>query len=93
MTSLLFPAAQGSGHYKARKKQVAMIAQKVMDANQTQHEEGPFIPSSNPRTTAFRAFLSYHQSLFGPEFSGILCCAPSPGRSRDLSFSISRSIF
>jgi len=32
---VLFPAAQGPRHYKAREKQVAMIAQKVMDANQT----------------------------------------------------------
>ena len=79
---VLFPAAQGPGHYKARKKQVAMIAQKMMDANQTQHEKGAFIPSSNSRTTAFRAFLAYHQSLFGPA-----------GRNRALSFSISRSIF
>lgn len=79
---VLFPAPQGPRHYKARKKQVAMIAQKVMDANQTQHEKGSFIPSSNPRTTTFWAFLAYHQSLLGPE-----------GRSRALSFSISCSIF
>jgi hypothetical protein len=47
MTPVLFPAAQGPGHHKAREKQVAMIAQKVMDANQTQHEKSPFIPSSD----------------------------------------------
>jgi len=28
-------AAEGSGQHKAGKKQVAMIAQKVVDANQT----------------------------------------------------------
>jgi hypothetical protein len=66
LTPVLFPAAQGSGHHKARKKQVAMIAQKVMDANQTQHEKSPFIPSSYLRTTTFRALLAYHQSLFDP---------------------------
>jgi hypothetical protein len=60
MTPVLFPATQGSGHHKAREKQVAMIAQKVMDANQTQHEKSPFIPSSNPRATTFRAFLTDH---------------------------------
>jgi hypothetical protein len=64
MTPVLFPAAQGPGHHKAREKQVAMIAQKVMDANQTQHEKSPFIASSNVRTTAFRALLTDHQWLF-----------------------------
>ena len=29
------PAVQGTRHHKAGKKQVAMIAQKVIDANQT----------------------------------------------------------
>jgi len=47
MSPVLFPAAQGSGDYKARKKQVAMIAQKVMDANQTQHKRRSFIASTN----------------------------------------------
>jgi hypothetical protein len=47
MMPMLFPAAQGPGHHKAREKQVAMIAQKVMDASQTQHEKSPFIPSSD----------------------------------------------
>jgi len=37
VSPVLFSAAQGTRHDKARKKQVAMIAQKVMDANQTQH--------------------------------------------------------
>jgi hypothetical protein len=60
MPPVLFPATQCPRHHKACEKQVAMIAQKVMDANQTQHEKGPFIPSSNPRTTTFWAFLAYH---------------------------------
>jgi hypothetical protein len=60
VSPVLFSAAQGSGHDKARKKQVAMIAQKVMDANQTQHEWRPSITASNTRTTAFRALLAYH---------------------------------
>jgi hypothetical protein len=46
MSPVLFSAAQGSRHDKACKKQVAMIAQKVMDANQTQHERSPFVASS-----------------------------------------------
>jgi hypothetical protein len=29
------PSTEGAGQYKAGKKQVAMIAQKVIDANQT----------------------------------------------------------
>jgi hypothetical protein len=37
LSPVLFSAAQGPRHNKALKKQVAMIAQKVMDANQTQH--------------------------------------------------------
>jgi hypothetical protein len=60
MTPVLFPAAQGTGHHEARKKQVAMIAQKVMDANQTQQEKGPFITSSNSRASTFRTLLAYH---------------------------------
>jgi len=60
MTPVLFPAAQGSWHDKASEKQVAMIAQKVMDANQTQHQRRPFITSANPRTTTCRALLTYH---------------------------------
>jgi hypothetical protein len=60
MAPVLFPAAQGSGHHKTSEKQVAMIAQKVMDANQTQDQRRPFIPSPNPRTTTFRALLNYH---------------------------------
>jgi hypothetical protein len=71
MTPVLFPAAQGPGHHKAREKQVAMIAQKVMDANQTQHEKSPFIASSNVRTTAFRALLTDHQSLLGTRVFGV----------------------
>ena len=57
MSPVLFPAAQGTEHQKARKKQVVMIAQKVMDANQTQHEKRSFIPSTNLRTVTFRALL------------------------------------
>ena len=45
---LLFPAAQGSRYCKTSEKQVAMIAQKVMDANQTQDQRRPSIPSPNP---------------------------------------------
>jgi hypothetical protein len=62
MPPVLFLATQGSRHHKARKKQVAMIAQKMMDANQTQHERRSFIPSSNPRTSTFWALLTYHLS-------------------------------
>jgi hypothetical protein len=60
MTPVLFPAAQGPGHHTAREKQVAMIAQKVVDANQTQQERHPFIPSTNQGTTTFRALWAYH---------------------------------
>lgn len=93
MSPVLFPAAQGSRDHKASEKQVAMIAQKVMDANQTQHEGRSFITATNLRTAAFWAFLADHQPLRGPASSGFLACAPLPGRSRVFSFSISPSIF
>ena len=93
MSPVLFSAAQGSRDHKAREKQVAMIAQKVMDANQTQHERRSFITSANLGTAALWAFLAYHQTLFGPAASGFLGVAPLPDRRRAFSFSISLSIF
>jgi hypothetical protein len=60
MAPVLSSAPDCAGHHKAGEKQVAMIAQKVMDANQTQHERHPFIPSTNLRTTTFWALLTYH---------------------------------
>jgi hypothetical protein len=47
MPSLFAPTAQGPRHHKPREKQVAMIAQKVVDANQTHEQRRPFIASSN----------------------------------------------
>jgi len=35
LAPVLFSPAEGARQHKARKKQVAMIAQKVVDANQT----------------------------------------------------------
>jgi hypothetical protein len=62
MAPVLFSAAQGSWHDKASEKQVAMIAQKVMDANQTQDQRRPFIPAPDLGTSTFRALLTYHCS-------------------------------
>jgi hypothetical protein len=45
MPPLFFPAAQGPRRHKTGKKQVAMIAQKVVDANQTHEQRRSFIPS------------------------------------------------
>jgi hypothetical protein len=45
MPSLFAPTAQGARHHKTREKQVAMIAQKVVDANQTHEERRSFIAS------------------------------------------------
>jgi hypothetical protein len=45
MPPLFSPAAQGARHHKTREKQVAMIAQKVMDANQTHEQRRPFVAS------------------------------------------------
>jgi hypothetical protein len=47
MPSLFAPTAQGARHHKTREKQVAMIAQKVVDANQTHEQRRPFIASTN----------------------------------------------
>jgi hypothetical protein len=60
LTPVFSPAPQGSGYRKPGEKQVAMIAQKVMEANQTQHKRHPLIASTDLRTTTFRALLSYH---------------------------------
>jgi len=60
MTPVLFAASECAGHHKAGEKQVAMIAQKVMDANQTQHEWRPSITASHARASTFRALLAYH---------------------------------
>jgi hypothetical protein len=45
MPPLFSPAAQGPRRHKTGKKQVAMIAQKLVDANQTHEQRRPFIPS------------------------------------------------
>jgi len=47
MPSLFAPTAQGARNHKTREKQVAMIAQKVVDANQTHEQRRPFIASPN----------------------------------------------
>jgi hypothetical protein len=49
---------------ETREKQVAMITQKVMDANHTQYPGRGLIPFPNQRTTALRALLSDHWHLF-----------------------------
>jgi len=36
-------SAEGPWQHKASKKQVAMIAQKVIDANQTQRQRSPLV--------------------------------------------------
>ncbi|HEX5885139.1 MAG TPA: hypothetical protein VFY67_11425, partial [Pyrinomonadaceae bacterium] len=56
--AMLSPAVEGPRHHKPGKKQVAMIAQKVIDANQTHRQGRPFIASSNPRTTTLGTLLS-----------------------------------
>jgi hypothetical protein len=45
--SLFAPTAQGPWHHKTREKQVAMIAQKVVDANQTHEQRRPLVTSAN----------------------------------------------
>jgi hypothetical protein len=47
MPSLFAPTAQGARHHKTREKQVAMIAQKMVDANQTHEQRRPLITSPN----------------------------------------------
>src|ERR1041384_492970 len=93
MTTMLSATAKGSRQRKTRKKQIAMIAQKVVDANQTHRQGGPSIALANAGTATFRALLSKHQFLSGPDSSGLLCCDPLLDRRRAFNFSISRSIF
>jgi hypothetical protein len=47
-------------HGKAHKKQVAMIAQKVVDAKQPQWKWCPLIPSPYSRTAAFWTLSQNH---------------------------------
>ena len=54
--------AEGPRHHKPREKQVAMIAQKVVDANQAHRQRRPFITSANAGTTAFWTLLKGHSS-------------------------------
>jgi hypothetical protein len=60
MPSMFPPAAQGSRQHEPGKKQVAMIAQKVVDANQTHRQRRALVTFANPRTTTFWAFLKNH---------------------------------
>ena len=48
---------------KPSKKQIAMIAQKIIDANQTHWEWRPFVASSDTRTAAFRTPSQRHYLL------------------------------
>jgi hypothetical protein len=47
MSPMLSATAEASGQRKTGKKQVAMIAQKVVDANQTHRQRGPFVAFAN----------------------------------------------
>lgn len=60
MTPLFSSTVQGPGRHKPRKKQVATIAQKVVDANHTHEQRRLLIPSANPRTTTLRTLLKGH---------------------------------
>ena len=58
--ALLFWALQRPGNRKACEKQVAMIAQKVVDANQTKKHWSGFIPLPDARTPTLRTTLRNH---------------------------------
>jgi hypothetical protein len=55
--------AKSSGHRETCKKQVAMIAQKVMDANQTQDQGRWLIAPSDARAATLWTLLRDHQLL------------------------------
>jgi hypothetical protein len=65
ITFMLGPSMTGqrSGHYKAGEKQVAMVAQKVVDAKHTHQQGRPFVTTPDPRTTAFWTLLQLHSTL------------------------------
>jgi len=51
----VFSTSQGPRWHKTREKQIAMIAQKVIDANQPHRQGRSFVPSANSRTTTLGA--------------------------------------
>ena len=71
VTPVFFPPVQAPRHHKASKKQVAMIAQKVVDANQTHRQRRPFIAFANARTTTLGTLLGKHSLT--RRFSRPLC--------------------
>jgi hypothetical protein len=58
--AFLIGAVYCSRNGKTRKKQVAMIAQKIMDANQAQNERSGLISLPNSRTATFGTPLRNH---------------------------------
>ena len=89
-------AFQSPRHGKTHKKQVAMIAQKVVDAKQPQWKWCPLIPSPYSRTTALGTLSQNHNQLPCSPFIGLslglLLFSPSVDLSLVRSFAISRSI-
>jgi hypothetical protein len=58
---------EGPRQHKTCKKQVAMIAQKVIDANQTQRQRGPFISRADSATATLRTLSESHgRKVTGP---------------------------
>ncbi len=62
MAPVFFSSMQGPRRHKTREKQIAMIAQKMIDANQTHWQGRPFIASADSRTTALGALHRDHSS-------------------------------
>ena len=95
MMPVLFSAVmlQRSRHDKTSKKQVAMIAQKVIDAKQPHWQRGPLVTHSNIRASALRTLLKSH-SLSSAE-RGLVLCGLSEFSERKAApnLSISFSIF
>jgi hypothetical protein len=66
-SATLFSGSVDRSRYrKPCEKQVAMIAQKVVDANHAEDEWCRLVPFSNPRTTALGTSLGDHLTWYAP---------------------------
>ena len=77
-TPLMTCPVNGSRDREPCKKQVAMIAQKVVDANHAQDQRGGLISLPNSRTPASWTLLRDHLQRTPPENILMLCCVIVP---------------
>ena len=77
-TPLITCPVNGSRDHETSEKQVAMIAQKVVDANHAQDQRSGLISLPNSQTPTFWTPLRDHLQRTPPKKNLMLCCVIGP---------------